>query len=97
MMLRLQKIEEKNLDINRVSTKDCITQVADEVLSIWERASVPTRYRHDAIEMARQLWAKGDNICKSGKSKGATIGAAAAAAMMPDLVWHRLLHHIRSE
>ena len=78
----------KTLDINRVSTKDCITQVADEVPSIWERASVPTRRRHHVIEMARQLWAKGDNICKSGKSKRATIGAAAAAAMMPDQVWH---------
>ena len=58
--------------------------MADEVLSSWERASVPTIYRHDAIEMARQLWAKGDNICKSDKSKRATMGAAAAAAMMPD-------------
>ena len=51
------------MDINRVSTKDCITQVGDEVLSIWERASVLTRYRHHVIEMARQLWAKGDNVC----------------------------------
>ena len=62
--------------------------MADEVLSIWERASVPTRRRHHVIEMARQLWAKGDNICKSGNLKRATIGATAAAAMMPDQVWH---------
>ena len=67
--------------------QDGITEVADEVLSTWERASVPTRYRHHVIEMARQLWPEGDNICKSGKSKRATIGAAAAAAMMPDLMW----------
>ena len=58
------------------------------------------------IETARQLWAKGDNIrvggrelegdnirhivCKSGKSKHAMMGAAAAAAMIPDQVWHHL-------
>ena len=64
--------------------------MADEVLNIWERVSVPARYRHDVIEMARLLWAKGDNICKSGKSKRDTIGAAAAAEMMRDQVWHHL-------
>ena len=69
-------------DTNRISIKDCITQVADEVLSIWERPSVPTRYRHHVNEMARQLWAKGDNLCKSDKSKRSTIGAAAAAASL---------------
>ena len=84
MMLRLQKMEEKKtLNINRLSIKNYITQVEDEVLSIWKRAPVPTRCRHHVIEMARQLRAKGDNICKSGKSKRGTLGAAAAAAMMP--------------
>ena len=42
------------------------------------------------IERARQLCAKEDNICKSGKSKRATMGAPAAAAMMSDQVWHHL-------
>ena len=55
--------------------------MADEVLSIWERASVLTRRSNHVIEMARQWWAKRDNICKSGNLKRATIGAAAAAAM----------------
>ena len=84
MMLRLQNMEEqKTLNINHLSIKNYITRVADEVPRIWKRAPVPMRCRHHVIEMARQLRAKGDNICKSGKSKRATMGAAAAAAMMP--------------
>ena len=78
-------MKEKTLDINRESVKDCITQVTDEVLSIWERESVPMRYRHHAIEMVRQLWAKGGNKRESGELKRTTMGAEAAAAMMPDL------------
>ena len=81
MMLRLQKRDEKTLDTNCLSIKNYIAQLAD-VLRIWKRAPVPTRCRHH-VEMARQLWAKGDNICKIGKSRRATLGATAAAAMMP--------------
>ena len=51
--------------------KNYITQMTDEILSIWERAPFATRCRHHMIEMARQLWAKKDNIRKSGKSKRA--------------------------
>ena len=85
MMLRLQKMEEqkKTLNINRLSIKNYIIRVADEVPRICKRTPVPMRCRHHVIEMARQLRAKGDNICKSGKSKRARMGAAAAAAMIP--------------
>ena len=71
MMLRLQKMEEKTPDFSRLSIKDCITQGADEVLSIWKRAPVPTRCRYHVIEMTRQLWANGDNMCNSWESKRA--------------------------
>ena len=62
----------KTMNINSLSIKNYITQMADEVLRIWKRAPVPTRYRHHVIEMARLMWAKGVNICESGKSMGAT-------------------------
>ena len=71
------------MNINRLSIKNYIIQVADEVLRIWKKAPVPTRCRHHVIEMARLMWAKEVNICESGKSKRATLDAAAAATMMP--------------
>ena len=85
MMLRLEEMEEKSLDVNNVPVAKCMQKVTDEVLGIWEKASVPTRSRHHVLEMVRQLWEKKGNIRKSAKSKRAASGTAAAAAVVPEL------------
>ena len=61
MMMRLQEMEEKTLGINRVTIKDCITQV--QMMFSASGKEYQFRREHHGIEMARKSDGKRETIC----------------------------------
>lgn len=68
LMVRVEVMEERSItEERRVPMDHCIKQVTREVLSLWQRASLPTRSDQCVLKEVRKLWMKKENERKLGK------------------------------
>ena len=65
MRLRLEEMERRDVAVDMVSVKSCVSQVADEIIEIWDRASIPVKRVDYVREMIMKLWKKKDGLRKS--------------------------------
>ena len=85
MMIRLKMMEGKSADEFHVSTKQCTSKVADEVMEVWKRSSLPTRDRQRVVEMVRQLWEKKEGIRKNSKEHKPASRSRVSTAVASDM------------
>ena len=45
-MLRVELMENRSKDLHHLPMTECMRRVTDEVMELWERASIPTRPKH---------------------------------------------------
>ena len=67
LMIRVEimEAEEKHLD-KHMPMERCMKKACDEVLDLWEKASLPTRSRQCVLKEIRKLWKtrEGSKKCK---------------------------------
>ena len=80
LMVRIEVMEERSLtDERRVPIEPCLKKVTNEILTLWHRASLPTRSDQCVVKEVRKLWMKKENKRKVGgkvrkqKAAGRTV------------------------
>ena len=68
MLMRLEEMQMMGVKENRVSIQSIIARVAEEVMDIWNRATIPTKKKQKVQDIIRKLWMLKENVRKHPSS-----------------------------
>ena len=68
ILMRLEEMQMTGVKENRVSIEGIIARVAEEVMDIWKRATIPIKKKQKVQDMIRKLWLLKENVRKHPNS-----------------------------